>query len=55
MIVVSDTSPLSALLKINEAELLVQLFSRVMVRLITEANVWLSPTSVEAALASLGE
>lgn len=31
MIVVSDTSPLSALLKIKEAELLVQLFSRVVI------------------------
>lgn len=31
MIVVSDTSPLSALLKINEAELLVRLFSRVVI------------------------
>ena len=63
MIVVSDTSPLTALLTVGEARLLPELFTEVVIhsaralllRLDLEAGMYLSPDLRDEALRTVGE
>jgi predicted nucleic acid-binding protein len=56
MIVVSDTSPITALLTVDHSQILQSLFGQVVVtRLETEAGVYITYDLRERALRSVGE